>query len=107
MWTGEAVEKQGNFERLARAKVMRMLEKRDMQERGMHAQLVGHAYAGVAASLARAAAGMCCERPLEVRLPELALDQAADLLARPDGIVAFVVGAANRNVYGGETRNLC
>ena len=51
---------------------------------GMHAQLAGHAYAGVAASLARAAAGMWCERPLEVRLPEL----------------------ANRNVYGGDARNL-
>ena len=50
----------------------------------MHAQLAGHAYAGVAASLARAAAGMWCERPLEVRLPEL----------------------ANRNVYGGDARNL-
>ena len=54
----------------------------------MHAQLVGHAYAGVATSLARVAAVMCEQRPLEVRLPELALDQAADLAARPDGICA-------------------
>ena len=31
---------------------------------------------------------MCEKRPLEVRLPELALDQAADLLARPDRMCA-------------------
>ena len=31
---------------------------------------------------------MCRERPLEVRLPELAPDQAADLLTRPDGVCA-------------------
>ena len=49
---------------------------------------MGHAYAGVATSLTRVAAVMCEQRPLEVRLPELALDQAADLLARPDGMCA-------------------
>ena len=63
-----------------------------MQEGGVHAQLVGHMYAGVAAGLAaglaRDAAVMCRERPIEVRLPEFALDQAADLLARPDRMCA-------------------
>ena len=65
-----------------------MLEECGMQEGEMHAQMVGHAYAGVAAGLARAATSMCNKRPIEVRLPELALDQAADLLARPDGMCA-------------------
>jgi hypothetical protein len=78
----------GNYERLTRAKVTRVLENCGMQEGEMHAQMVGHAYAGVAAGLAGAAAVMCRERPIEVRLPELALDQAADLLARPDGMCA-------------------
>ena len=62
-----------------------MLEECGMQEGEMHAQMVGHAYAGVAAWLARAAAEMSRERSIEVRLPELTLDQAADVLARPDG----------------------
>ena len=74
--------KPGNYEGLTRAKVTRILEER------MHAQLVRHAYAGVTTCLARAAAVMCDQRPLQVRLPELALDQAADLLARPDGMCA-------------------
>ena len=94
-WTGRVAEnicrchaRPGNYERLIRAKVARVLEKCGMQERGVHAQMVGHAYAGVAAGLARAATSMCNKRPIEVRLPELALDQAADLLARPDGMCA-------------------
>ena len=45
-------------------------------------------YAGVAAGLARAATAMCRERPIEVHLPELALDQVADLLAGLDGMCA-------------------
>ena len=81
-------DRAGNYERLTRAKVTRVLEKCDMQEEGMHAQMVGHAYAGMAAGLARAVAAMCNRRPIKVRLPELALDQAADLLAGPDGMCA-------------------
>ena len=46
-----------------------MLVKSGMQERGMHAQLVGHEPAGVATSLAWAAAVMCEQWPLEVWLP--------------------------------------
>ena len=38
--------KPGNYEHLTRTEVTRMLEKSGMQEGGMHAQLVGHAYAG-------------------------------------------------------------
>ena len=61
-----------NYERLTRAEVTHVLVKNGMQEGGMHAQLVGHASAGVATSLAWAAAVMCEQRLLEVRLPELA-----------------------------------
>ena len=65
-----------------------MLEECGIQEGEMHAQMVRHAYAGVAVGLARAAEEMCREGPIEVRLPELALDQAANLLVRPDGMCA-------------------
>ena len=80
--------KRGNYERLTRATVTPMLEEHGVQEGEMHTQLVGHTYAGIASSLARAAVEMCSGRPLEVHLPELALNQAADLLARPDGMCA-------------------
>ena len=50
-----------------------MLEEHGIQEGEMHTQLVRHMYASVATILARAVAGMCDKRPLEVRLPELAL----------------------------------
>ena len=59
-----------------------MLEECDIQEEEMHAQMVRHAYT---------AAEMCREGTIEVRLPELALGQAAALLAKPDGM-----GAADR-----------
>ena len=88
-WTGRVVERicryharPGNYERLTRAKVTRVLEKCGMQEEGMHAQIVGHVYAGLAVGLVRVVAAMCNRRPIKVRLPELALDQAANLLAR-------------------------
>ena len=80
--------KEGNYARLTRAAVTDTLEDYGMQERDMHAQLVGHVYIGVAVSLARAAAKMCCQRPLEVRRAELALEQVADFLARLDGMCA-------------------
>ena len=71
----------------------------------MYAQLVGHAYAGVVAtSLARVVAGMCGERPLELRLPELALDQAEDLLARPDGMCCCAADRACDKYFARRSR---
>ena len=61
------------YERLTRAEVTRVLEECGIQEGEMHAQMVRHAYAGVAVGLARAAEEMCREGPIEVRLPELVL----------------------------------
>ena len=52
------------YERLTRAKVTRVLEKCGMQEGEMHAQMVRHAYVGMAAGLARTATQRCVGRGL-------------------------------------------
>ena len=65
-----------------------MLEECGMQQEEMNEEMVGHAYADVAAGLARVAAEMCRERPIEVRLSELVLDLVADLLAKSDQMCA-------------------
>ena len=46
---------------------------------------------------------MCRERPIEVRLPEFALDQPADLLATPDGMFA-ADRACNRYLHKAVAR---